>query len=300
VPLGTFQAYRMKYVDTSTDAATNGSLVSDRMQWIYPELGIVRFDFNSTTPGDTGTFTLAMEQTNIPYLAGNKTFAAADPATLPPNTAGNSTRYERSGFYMGTDGTVDEISGWFTMDVLSGTVVNPVMNKTLNTLLETHYTVDKQTDLAGNVTSTATQQAFKRYFYIGAKNAVAFAGDTGAAGTAIAGQQIWFDAGFVPMPYPYFIGETQTQTINVFSWVNGAATPLYSFTPTMSVAKTIKVDTSLGTFNCYLMTYLDTNGKTVEQYSYPALGVAKFRYPAPAGKIGYMDVTVSSTNVSYQ
>ena len=75
---------------------------------------------------------------------------------------------------------------------------------------------------------------------------------------------------------------------------------LYSFTPSMEVASTIDVSSDLGQFECYLMTYLDSNGKTVEQYSYPKLGVVKFRYPAPANKIGYMDVTVSETNVPYK
>ena len=299
VPLGKFDTYKMKYTDVSSDPASPGSIVSDREQYIYPDIGIVKFVFNPTTPGDTGSMTLALSQTNIAYQGGSKyNLSAAD--LMGVNAPGNSTRYTRSGFYMSPDGTVEEISGWFTMDVLKDTILNPVMNKTLNTLLETHYTETKATDIAGNVTVTSQTQAFKRYYYLDATNSAAFAGDTAAVGLPMAGQPIWFDKGFVPMAYPYFIGETHSQTINVFAWMNNAAVPLYSFTPTMAVVSTIDVATALGTFNSYLMTYLDSNGKTVEQYSYPKLGVVKFRYPAPAGKIGYMDVTVSSTNVPYK
>jgi len=298
IPLGRFDTFRMRYTDTSTDPGMEG-LISDRLQYIYPDVGIIKFVFYPTMPGDTGIFTLTLSDTNIPFRVDNR-YALSTDDKLTPNVPGYLTRYERSGFYMSDYGTVEEISGWFTMEILDETVLNPILNRTLNTMLETHYTEIRATDIAGNTTTTIKQEAFKRYFYLGENDAVAFAGDTGHVGTLVAGMPIWFDEGFIPMDFPYFVGQTKSQTINVFAYTDGQAIPLYSFTPSTEVVSIIDVSSKLGTFECYLMTYLDTEGKTVEQYSYPKLGVAKFRYPAPAGKIGYMDLTVSGTNVPYK
>jgi len=66
VPIGTFEASKMSFIDVNQDPGMEGSLISDRVQYIYPDIGIVKFEFNPTAPGDTGTFNLSLSYTNIP------------------------------------------------------------------------------------------------------------------------------------------------------------------------------------------------------------------------------------------
>lgn len=66
-PIGTFDSFSMTFVDVDNDVDTYGNFISDRLQYVYPDIGIVKFFFNPTIPGDTGSFTLTLSSTNIPY-----------------------------------------------------------------------------------------------------------------------------------------------------------------------------------------------------------------------------------------
>jgi hypothetical protein len=292
--LGTFDTYRIRLLETSRDAGNEGTPLWYRTQNVYPDIGIVRFDFFSVTPGDTGAIVMSLSDTNLPYLGGDR-FALAKGNRLIPVVPGQVTRFNRSGYYVGNDGTVEEISGWFTMEARDEGVINPTTKLPCYTLIETHYTDIEATTLAGVVTHTKTLQSFKRYCRVLETGATAFVGDTGPTG-----DPVWFDAPFVPLEFPYYIGETKTATITASLWTNGAAVPLYSYTPMMQVTSLADVRTTLGTFECYRMSYQDSNGYLAEQYTYPAVGVTKFSYPAPAGKSGHMDLTITSTNVQFR
>jgi hypothetical protein len=294
VPLGTFDTYRVRLLETSREPANYGATLWSRTQNIHPDIGIVRFDFFSATPGDTGAFVMALSETNLPYFGGN-TYPLAQGNRLKPIAAGQVTRFVRSGYYIGDNGTIEEISGWFTMEVLDEGVVNPITNRRVFTLLETHYTAIEATDLAGTVTHSTQQQAFKRYCEVNINGESTFVGDTGPNGNPV-----WFDHAFIPLSFPYSIGQTKTESVNASYWVDGHAVPAFSYTPSMRVISLADVRTPLGTFECYRMTYEDSTGYRAEQYTYPAVGVTQFTYPAPAGKSGHMNLTLSSTNVSFQ
>ncbi len=293
VPLGTFDTFRLRLLETSRDPASDGTPLWSRTQNISPDLGIVKFDFFSVTPGDTGAFVMSLADTNLPYLGGNN-YSLAQGNRLAHVAPGQFTRFTRTGMYIDDDGTIEEIGGWFTMEVRDDATINPRTNHRVLTLLETHHTEIEATDLAGHVTRTTQDQAFRRYCEITAEGETSFVGDTGPDGSPV-----WFDTAFVPLPFPYAIGEAKSETVTASSWTSGQAVPAYSYTPSMKVIGITPVRTTLGTFECYRMTYEDTNGYRAEQYSYPLVGVVRFTYPAPAGKSGHMDLTLSSTNIPF-
>lgn len=290
VPLGTFDTYRVRLQETSRDPGTAGQLLTARTQNIYPDLGIVKFNFFSATPGDTGAFVMGLSYTNLPYL-GEPTYKLAKGDYLRDVKPGQVTKFGRTGHYISTDGTVEEISGWFTMEVFDEGVVNPLTKKPALTLLETHHTEIEATTLAGEVTHSTTHQAFKRYIVINEIGQTAFSGDTGPDGSPI-----WFDRAFVPLTFPYSIGQTKSEEVSAYAVVNGQPVLAFSYTPTMKIVSVVPIRTALGTFETYRMTYVDTNGYRAEQYDYPAIGAVRFSYPAPAGKMGHMELTLSSIN----
>lgn len=294
VPLGNFDTYRVRLLETSRETSNYGATLWSRTQNIYPDVGIVKFDFLSATPGDTGAITMGLSDTNIPYLGGNN-YPLSKGNVLRPVAPGQVTRFVRSGYYIDDNGTIEEISGWFTMEVKDEGVVNPLTSRKALTLLETHHTEIEATDLYGAVTHSTQDQAFKRYCEVQTSGESAFVGDTGPDG-----KPVWFDHTFVPLYFPYSIGQVKTESINALSYANGQSTLAFSYTPTMKVISIVPVRTTLGTFECYRMTYADTNGYLAEQYTYPIIGVTRFTYPAPPGKSGHMDLTISSTNISFK
>lgn len=292
--IGNFDTYRIRLLESSRDPGSEGTPLWSRTQNVFPDIGIVRFDFFSVTPGDTGAIVMSLSDTNLPY-AGGQYFNLSDGNRLIPVAPGQYTKFKRSGYYMSNDGTIEEIGGWFTMEVFDQGVVNPLTGRKVLTLLETHQTDITATDINGKVTKSTKLEAFKRYCTVLETGETAFAGDTGPTG-----DPVWFSKAFVPLNFPYYIGQAKTETVSASLWVNGQAVPLFSYTPSMKVISTADVRTSLGTFECYRMTYEDTNGYKAEQYTYPKVGVTRFTYPAPAGKLGHMDLTITSTNVNFR
>lgn len=290
VPLGKFDTYRVRLVETNQNPGAEGTVLASRAQNIYPDIGIVKFNFLPTAPGDTGALVMGLSHTNLPYL-GNPTHKLENGNFLRNVKPGQVTKFGRTGYYISSDGTVEEISGWFTMEVFDEGVINPLTKKPALTLLETHHTEIEATTLAGEVTHSTQHQAFKRYIVLNEIGQTAFSGDTGPDGSPV-----WFDRAFVPLTFPYSVGQTKSEEVSAYTVTNGQSALAFSYTPTMKILSVVPIRTPLGTFECYRMDYQDTNGYRAEQYDYPAIGAVRFGYPAPAGKQGHMELTLSSIN----
>lgn len=291
-PLGRFSTYRVRYTGTGNDPDNNGVVIDSHTQNVYPDIGIIRFDFASTTPGDTGVNTMTLSETNLPYLGGNVFPLLIDLVAHPP-AAGHFSKYDRSGFYLANDGTVEEISGWMTRELKDEGVVNPITTRRVLTAIETHDTAIEATTLAGGVTRTHRREVIRRYLDAPAPGPIAYVGETSAAGTTV-----WFDQPFVPLAASA-VGQTATQTITASTVTAGALAPAYTFTSTARALSSEVVHARLGSFGCYRIASTDADGIQREQYLYPPIGVIKFSAPAPAGKFGHMDLTLSSTNIAF-
>ncbi len=291
-PLGRFSTYRVRYTGTGNDPDNNGVVVDSHTQNVYPDIGIVRFDFASTAPGDTGVNTMTLSETNLPYLGGNVFPLVIDLVPHPP-TAGHFSKYDRSGFYLASDGTVEEISGWMTRELKDEGVMNPVSNRRVLTAVETHDTAIEATTLAGVVTRTHRREVIRKYLEAPAPGPIAYVGETSAAGTTV-----WFDQPFIPLAASA-VGQTASQAIQASTVTAGTLAPAYSFTSTARALSAEVVRARLGSFGCYRIAYTDAAGIQTEQYLYPPIGIVKFSSPAPVGKFGHMDLTLSSTNIAF-
>jgi hypothetical protein len=291
-PMGRFETYRMTFHETSVASVDFGRVISTRNQYIHPAIGIVRFDFGSATPGDSGFVVQNLCETNVPF-DGAPVHALTSPPSTAPSPASPRFVYTRSGYYTGNDGTVEEISGSLTVDLLNEGVTNPLTNQPVMTLLEKRVTVIEATTLAGVSTTTTQREDFRRYLSPTATGMV-LVGETAATG-----EPLWYSTPYVPLANLNTVGDTNTQTIATTRWVSGQATPGVTYDRTMTVASLARTATAMGTFECFRIVATESNGRRVDEYTYPTLGVVRYRHAAPAGKNGHMDLTLSWTNLPF-
>lgn len=292
-PMGKFDAYRMAIKAYITTGGTT-QWVNDGIQYINPMIGAVGFEFFSLNPGETGSIVQMLSATNLPF-DGAPRHPLADGNRRPRLAPGHRFTYQRSGFYIATADVVEDIGGSLTIEISNENVTNPVTRRLVLSLVETHVTDIAATTLASVTTRTSQRDVIRRYVEISSEGDVEFVGETGPNG-----QPVWFEAGYVPLPFPYGVGQSRATAVKAVTvGADGRPTTVFTDNRGFRVASTMRTTTALGTFEGFRLVATSSRAPTVDQYVHPALGVVRYRHEAPAGRRGYMDLTLSSTNVPF-
>lgn len=290
-PLGRFDAYRMSIV-AQTETGGTTQMVNNGVQYISPMLGAVGFEFFSLTPGETGSLAQWLAETNLPF-DGRPRYTLGDGNRLVRAEAGHELTYRRSGFYITADNTIEDLAGSLTVRFVNEGLASPVTRQPVLTVLETHVTDITATTLASVTTRTSQREVVRRFIVVAGN------GECEAVGEADGdGPPQWYEAGYVPLPFPYHPGQSRTVTVVANTYgADGRPAPAFTARRSFRVAATARTTAAPGTFEGYRIVVTDTRAPTVDHYVHPAVGVVRYRHEAPAGRRGYMNLTLSATNL---